>query len=182
MEFLPGLEENKDQLATTTTFICISDLPAEPVPADFAGEYASLLHATPPHFDIPDFDENSRATVFHTTGTTGLAKRVFFSHRQLVLHTLSTIAALASPAAQPRLHRDDVYMPITPIFHVHAWGLPLIATVMGLRQVYPGRSRACRRAVEFHTSAARGFWGWPRQARPAPDERAQQRDMLLATL
>ena len=139
VEFVPLLEEIRDKLETVKTFIYISDIPSDSLPANFACEYEALLHAASPHFDFPDFDENTRATTFYTTGTTGLPKGVFFSHRQLVLHTLSTMAALASPATQGRLHRDDVYMPITPMFHVHAWGLPFTATAMGLRQVYPGR-------------------------------------------
>src|SRR2546430_7445784 len=49
------------------------------------------------------------------------------------------MAALGTPAVGQRLHRADVYMPITPMFHVHAWGIPYIATVLGIKQVYPGR-------------------------------------------
>ncbi len=91
------------------------------------------------HYDFPDFDENTRATTFYTTGTTGLPKGVYFSHRQLVLHTITLMAALASPVSGQRFHRGDVYMPLTPMFHVHAWGMPYIATVLGVKQVYPGR-------------------------------------------
>ncbi len=104
-----------------------------------AGEYEALLANAAPDYDFPDFDENTRATTFYTTGTTGLPKGVFFSHRQLVLHTLSAMAALASPAGGQRFHRGDVYMPITPMFHVHAWGLPYVALQLGVKQVYPGR-------------------------------------------
>ena len=89
---------------------------------------------------FPDFDENTRATTFYTTGTTGLPKGVYFSHRQLVLHTLATRMALRGTRAHgQRFTRDDVYMPITPMFHVHAWGLPYVATMLGVKQVYPGR-------------------------------------------
>ncbi|MBW8774337.1 MAG: AMP-binding protein, partial [Stenotrophomonas sp.] len=94
---------------------------------------------TTPIDDFPDFDENTRATVFYTTGTTGLPKGVYFSHRQLVLHSLAAMAALGSAPSQGRLHRGDVYMPITPMFHVHAWGVPYVATLLGIKQVYPGR-------------------------------------------
>ena len=72
-------------------------------------------------------DENTRATTFYTTGTTGLPKGVYYSHRQLVLHTLATMAALAN-APHATFTARDVYMPITPMFHVHAWGLPYVAT------------------------------------------------------
>jgi fatty-acyl-CoA synthase len=56
-----------------------------------------------------------------------------------VLHTLAGLAALGTAAGGQRFHRGDVYMPITPMFHVHAWGIPYMATVMGVKQVYPGR-------------------------------------------
>ncbi|KAF1044186.1 MAG: Long-chain-fatty-acid--CoA ligase [Herbaspirillum frisingense] len=56
-----------------------------------------------------------------------------------MLHTLGATAGLALAPQQGRLHRDDVYMPLTPMFHVHAWGLPYVATMAGLKQVYPGR-------------------------------------------
>ena len=106
---------------------------------EFAGEYEELLAAASPEYDFPDFDENAQATTFYTTGTTGLPKGVYFSHRQLVLHTLAELAAFGIAAEQGRFHRDDVYMPITPMFHVHAWGFPWAATVAGVKQVYPGR-------------------------------------------
>lgn len=64
---------------------------------------------------------------------------MYFSHRQLVLHTLATATALTAAPEQGRIHRDDVYMPITPMFHVHAWGIPYVATLLGVKQVYPGR-------------------------------------------
>ena len=108
-----------------------------PLPAD--AEYERLLASGSTDYVFPDFDENTRATTFYTTGTTGLPKGVYFSHRQLVLHTLSELAAMALPASQGRFHADDVYMPITPMFHVHAWGFPYAATVAGAKQVYPGR-------------------------------------------
>ena len=90
-------------------------------------------------YDFPDFDENAQATTFYTTGTTGDPKGVYFSHRQLVLHTLGVATAMGCASAQGDLHREDVYMPITPMFHVHAWGFPYVATLLGLKQVYPGR-------------------------------------------
>ncbi|GAB1452274.1 hypothetical protein MASR2M47_23300 [Draconibacterium sp.] len=105
----------------------------------FEGEYEKLLAAASNEFDFPEFDENTRATTFYTTGTTGLPKGVYFSHRQLVLHTLVTTATLAAPAVQGRLHKNSIYMPITPMFHVHAWGIPYVATFLGIKQVYPGK-------------------------------------------
>ena len=91
------------------------------------------------HFDFPDFDENSIATTFYTTGTTGNPKGVCFSHRQLVMHTLTTAVQQSAFAGMDLLKSDDVYMPMTPMFHVHAWGIPYVATMLGVKQVYPGR-------------------------------------------
>ncbi len=139
-DFLPILEGIRGRIAEGRKFILI-DEGGEICKHhfQFEGEYETMLAAASPEFDFPDFDENTRATTFYTTGTTGLPKGVYFSHRQLVLHTLSTGAALASNSVQGRLHRESIYMPLTPMFHVHAWGLPYIATFLGTKQVYPGK-------------------------------------------
>jgi len=139
-EFFELLAPIASRLETVKHFVLIDDeqTPVNP-PVSFSAEYEALLAGAEPDFDFPDFDENSQATVFYTTGTTGLPKGVYFSHRQLVLHTMGVATCLGSAATQGRLHRDDVYMPITPMFHVHAWGFPYIATLLGLKQVYPGR-------------------------------------------
>lgn len=103
------------------------------------GEYEALLEAAKDSFDFPDFDENTIATTFYTSGTTGDPKGVFFSHRQLVLHTLAEAASLGMLPDKQGVSYGDVYMPMTPMFHVHAWGFPFTATMIGLKQVYPGR-------------------------------------------
>jgi fatty-acyl-CoA synthase len=140
-DFLPVLAAIRDQLETVRTFILIDEQDGETCEhaMSFATEYEAMLAASADHYDFPDFDENTRATTFYTTGTTGLPKGVYFSHRQIVLHTITVMAALASPESGQRFHRGDVYMPLTPMFHVHAWGMPYIATMLGVKQVYPGR-------------------------------------------
>jgi len=139
-DFLPLLEQIRGRLDTVRKYILLTDAEQEPATSlPLAGEYENLLAANAPLQDFPDFDENTRATTFYTTGTTGLPKGVYFSHRQLVLHTLAGLAALGSNATQGRFHREDVYMPITPMFHVHAWGIPYMATMLGVKQVYPGK-------------------------------------------
>jgi fatty-acyl-CoA synthase len=138
-DFLPLLDSFRDRLETVSRFVLLSDA-AEPVcPLPFASDYESLLAAGSTEHIFPDFDENTRATTFYTTGTTGLPKGVYFSHRQLVLHALATAAGLGTASKQGRFGGDDVYMPITPMFHVHAWGFPYVATMLGVKQVYPGR-------------------------------------------
>lgn len=120
--------------------VLLTDDGREPASAvTFAGEYEALLAAASPVFEFPDLDENMVATLFYTTGTTGDPKGVFFSHRQLVLHTLSNGLMLAAFRRPFGLDGEDVYMPLTPMFHVHAWGVPYVATLLGMKQVYPGR-------------------------------------------
>jgi fatty-acyl-CoA synthase len=138
-DFLPVLDQIKGQLESVDRFILIDDTDSVPTPPGFSGAYEAMLAAGSPDFVFEDFDENTRATTFYTTGTTGLPKGVYFSHRQLVLLALSVAAALGSAGSQGRVHRDDVYMPLTPMFHVHAWSIPFVATLLGLKQVYPGR-------------------------------------------
>jgi len=138
-DFLPVIEEIWDRVEPGKRLILLTDAPQDPNTAlPIAAEYEDLLAKSGAHYDFPDFDENARATTFYTTGTTGLPKGVYYSHRQLVLHTLVIRASLAD-APHGRFTKDDVYMPITPMFHVHAWGLPYIATMVGVKQVYPGR-------------------------------------------
>src|SRR5437764_9215535 len=142
-DFLPLLDAIKENLETVKTFVLLSDggTTAEQPHSliTFAAEYEDLLARSTQPFDFPDFDENTRATTFYTTGTTGNPKGVYFSHRQLVLHTMAALGSLVSTPEHQRFHRGDVYMPITPMFHVHAWGLPYMATAMGVKQIYPGR-------------------------------------------
>ena len=139
-DFLPVLEEIQDRFETVKKVVLLTDRDEQPETLlEIASEYEELVESGSPEYEFPDFDENTRATTFHTTGTTGNPKGVYFSHRQLVLHTLAGLAALGTSATQGRFHRADVYMPITPMFHVHAWGIPFMATVMGVKQVYPGR-------------------------------------------
>lgn len=137
-EFLPLLDQIKGRIDTVRKFILINETGA-PSAVTLDGEYEALLASADPGLEFPDFDENTRATTFYSTGTTGMPKGVYFSHRQLVLHTLATIATLGTAVTQGRFHREDVYMPLTPMFHVHAWGIPYVATMLGVKQVYPGK-------------------------------------------
>lgn len=130
-EFMPILDQIKGRIDTVNQYVVLRD--------DELCEYEQLLAQESCEFDFPDFDENTVATTFYTTGTTGMPKGVFFTHRQLVLHTLGILSTIGTNAQQGRLHQEDIYMPITPMFHVHAWGLPYMATMLGVKQVYPGK-------------------------------------------
>ncbi|MFV9683518.1 fatty acid--CoA ligase [Pseudomonas sp. NY15367] len=139
-EFVPLYNGIAGQLTTVEKTLLLTD--GEDKSAELpslVGEYESLLAAASAHYDFADFDENSVATTFYTTGTTGNPKGVYFTHRQLVLHTMSMATTMGGLDSIRLLGNDDVYMPITPMFHVHAWGVPYVATMLGVKQVYPGR-------------------------------------------
>ncbi|MCA1988253.1 MAG: fatty acid--CoA ligase [Desulfarculus sp.] len=138
-DFLPLIDSIRSELKTVKQVVALKDDNLPAVKMELAGEYEALLAAAGDTYEFPDFDENAKATTFYTTGTTGDPKGVYFSHRQLVLHTLATLTAVGSFHAQGRFRSNDVYMPLTPMFHVHAWGVPYVATVLGVKQVYPGR-------------------------------------------
>ena len=139
-DFVPALEGIRNKLPKVKRLVLMSDR-AVPQAGEltFEGHYEDLLLAGSPDYSFPDFDENMIATTFYTTGTTGAPKGVCFSHRQLVLHSLAEMAFFGTAAKQGRFCRDDVYMPITPMFHSHAWGFPWTSTLAGVKQVYPGR-------------------------------------------
>ncbi len=139
-EFLPLYKAIESQLTTVEKTLLLTDEASKTADLpNLVGEYEALLAAASAQYDFPDFDENSVATTFYTTGTTGNPKGVYFTHRQLVLHTLAAASVLGSLDSVRLLGTNDVYMPITPMFHVHAWGIPYVATMLGIRQVYPGR-------------------------------------------
>jgi fatty-acyl-CoA synthase len=139
-DFYPVLLGILDRLPRLRHIIGLADDGAPVEISDiYAGDYESLLAAATPLPEFPDFDENTTATTFYTTGTTGLPKGVYFSHRQLVLHTLTLMATVSMAGPNGRISREDVYMPLTPLFHVHGWGFPYVATCMGMKQVYTGR-------------------------------------------
>ncbi len=141
-DFLSMITPIMDQIETVKTIVLLTDDHALPeTDLDLFGEYETLLSESPKDYLFEDFDENAMATLFYTTGTTGLPKGVYFSHRQIVLHTYGFMSGLCAYDGGLRVHSGDVYMPMTPMFHVHAWGMPYLFTMLGNRQVYPGRFR-----------------------------------------
>ena len=156
-DFLPLIGKFSGQMATVRHIIVTTDVeaggasdgasdgPSGGLPGGASAstgypDYESLLDVAETDFDFPDFDENAVATTFYTTGTTGDPKGVYFTHRQLVLHTLNLAVTFGFvDSASCRCHSDDVYMPLTPMFHVHAWGFPYVATMFSMKQVYTGK-------------------------------------------
>ena len=104
------------------------DLPATgPLP------YEALLQASEPLNDGPDPDERTAAAMCYTTGTTGKPKGVLYSHRALVLHSFAS--SLSSCLG---IGEHDIVLPVVPMFHANAWGLPYTAAMMGAGLVLPG--------------------------------------------
>jgi fatty-acyl-CoA synthase len=143
-DFLPLLLQIRSKLPELEKVMMLTDHPGLPnMPAvdelPVVGDYEELLAASSDTLEFAEFPEDTIATLFYTTGTTGDPKGVYFSHRQIVLHTLAaglTLSAFQEPVS---IHSADVYLPLTPMFHVHAWGVPYLATLLGLKQVYPGK-------------------------------------------
>ncbi len=96
-------------------------------------DYEQLIEPQSADFDPGPIDEEQAAGICYTSGTTGRPKGVLYSHRALVLHSL--ITALPDSIG---LSQTDVVMPVVPMFHVNAWGLPFSATMVGAKQVFPG--------------------------------------------
>jgi fatty-acyl-CoA synthase len=144
-EFIPVGEGLAASLPDVRAWVSLSDDGAVPgTSLPLVGDYEALLDREAAAlggraFPFPDLDENTVATLFYTTGTTGDPKGVYFTHRQIVLHTLAAGATFAAHQQPVGIHADDAYLPLTPMFHVHAWGIPYLATMLGLKQVYPGK-------------------------------------------
>jgi len=137
-EFVPLLVKLLPQIKTLKTVVVASEsgsMPAGMPPG--SRFYDDLL--TGGRFSPEDFDENSVATLFYTSGTTGLPKGVWFTHRQLVLHTISNALALSSSQSPVRLEARDVVLPLVPMFHVHGWGFPYISGLLGQKYVLVGK-------------------------------------------
>ena len=138
-DFLPLVEQVRPRLPSIHKYILISDQEQKPDIEWVDVEYEELLAGASPLAELPDFDENTQATLSYTTGTTGKPKGVYFTHRQLVLHTFAGWGSLPAISNYGPMGKHEVYMPLTPMFHVHAWGVPYWATVYGFKQVYPGK-------------------------------------------
>jgi fatty-acyl-CoA synthase len=95
--------------------------------------YETMLAEAGDDFDYPKIDENDGAVMCYTSGTTGFSKGVIYSHRALVLHSFA--CGLAEVFG---INFSDTILPVAPMFHANAWGLPFSATMLGARLVLPG--------------------------------------------
>jgi fatty-acyl-CoA synthase len=133
--FLPLVEKLAARLTGVRHFVLMSDAAHLPATSAIPGLLAfdALLDAQDGDYDWPALDENVAATLCYTSGTTGNPKGVLYSHRSIVLHSY----AAALPDAMNCSTRD-VILPIVPMFHVNAWGIPYTAAMVGAKLVMPG--------------------------------------------
>jgi fatty-acyl-CoA synthase len=144
---LPVLWPLVDRLETVRTYVVIDDGADVPIPDDpRVLDYEELLAAAAPFtgtFHVAD--ENTAASMCYTSGTTGNPKGVVYSHRSVVLHSLITLITDGPVGLSER----DVVLPIVPMFHVNAWGLPYGALLAGASFVFPGSDMSPRAIVSL---------------------------------
>ncbi len=131
--FIPLVESLASQLSTVKKIIVLTDKTDIETSLSNWVAYESLIAAQPDEFDWPTFDERSASSLCYTSGTTGNPKGVLYSHRSTVIHTYT-----ASMPDALNVSARDVVMPVVPMFHVNAWGLPYICTMSGAKLVFPG--------------------------------------------
>ncbi len=126
---LPLWEQVRPNVSVPTTIVVGASKPV----ADGYFEYDALVAKAEPAYDLPDPDEKAAAAMCYTTGTTGNPKGVLYSHRSLVLHTLGL-----SLDHCMGIREDDTVLPVVPMFHANAWGMPFSAVMVGAKFVMPG--------------------------------------------
>ncbi|MCC7539645.1 MAG: long-chain fatty acid--CoA ligase [Deltaproteobacteria bacterium] len=128
---LPLFAKVRDGVPSIRHVIVVPD--AGPAPEGSGHDYEALLAGERPEHDFPRLDENAAAMICYTSGTTGNPKGVVYSHRSTVLHTL--VACMRDTIG---VGEDDVVLPVVPMFHAAAWGLPYSAVATGAKLVFPG--------------------------------------------
>ena len=135
LTFLPAIEAMARQCKTVKAYVALCGRehmpPAGAIPGLLC--YEELIGAASNDYDWPQFDERSAASLCYTSGTTGNPKGALYSHRSTVLHAYAS----ALPNALG-IGSADVVLPVVPMFHVNAWGLPYSAPLVGAKLVFPG--------------------------------------------
>ena len=135
LTFLPIIEKVAPQCRHLKHFVAMTDrahMPSASTVKDLLC-YEELLEAQPADYAWPVFDENLASSICYTSGTTGHPKGVLYSHRSTLLHTL----VVAQPDSL-NLSGKDVILPVVPMFHVNAWGIPYVGAMAGAKLVFPG--------------------------------------------
>ena len=134
LTFVPLLDKLKDHLPNVAGYVIMTDrahMPETGLPNVHC--YEDLIADQPTEFDWPEFDENTASSLCYTSGTTGNPKGVLYSHRSTVLHSFFVLTV-------PGLTMDEesAMLPVVPMFHVNAWGVPYFGPMVGAKLVLPG--------------------------------------------
>ncbi|MBS4188759.1 long-chain fatty acid--CoA ligase [Bacillus sp. FJAT-49705] len=134
-DLVPLIEACKDKLPTVKAFIIMTDEPELPeTTLSPVYHYEKLLEEASGEYEYPDdLDENEPAGMCYTSATTGNPKGVIYSHRGIVLHSMALGMADSAGVSE-----KDIAMPVVPMFHVNAWGLPFASVWFGTNLVMPG--------------------------------------------
>lgn len=130
---LPAVEKLAAQFKTVKHYIVMADGPMPQTSLSNAISYEELIAGESPEYAWPQLDENSALAMCYTSGTTGNPKGAVYSHRAMFLHSM--MACLADTAG---ISERDAVLPVVPMFHANAWGLPYASTFVGAKQVFPG--------------------------------------------
>ncbi|THC46756.1 3-(methylthio)propionyl-CoA ligase [Massilia sp. Mn16-1_5] len=135
LTFLPLVEAVAAHCKTVKGFVLMSDRAHMPQETKIPNLlcYEDLMSASSDEYEWPLFDENSAATLCYTSGTTGNPKGALYSHRSTILHAYGS----SVPNALNVSSMDSV-LPVVPMFHVNAWGLPYSVPLSGAKMVFPG--------------------------------------------
>jgi 3-(methylthio)propionyl---CoA ligase len=152
--FLPIVKAIHSKCTTIKHYIALCD--ADKLPADTGipglQSYEVWVGSQPQTYVWPQFDENSASSMCYTSGTTGNPKAALYSHRSTILHAF----AVAMPDAMCVSARDAI-LPVVPMFHVNAWGLPYTAAMTGAKMVFPGPAMDGRSIFELIESEKVSF-------------------------
>jgi fatty-acyl-CoA synthase len=135
MSFLPVIETIAPLAKTIKAYVMMCDRDRMPVDSKVPNLlcYEELVAASSDEYEWPLFDENSASSLCYTSGTTGNPKGALYSHRSTMLHSYAS----ALPDAL-NVSARDVVLPVVPMFHVNAWGLPYSVMLTGAKMVFPG--------------------------------------------
>jgi acyl-CoA synthetase (AMP-forming)/AMP-acid ligase II len=134
LTFVPIIEKLREHLPEDLRVVIMTDRAHMPE-TSLAGVlcYEEVLDGQPDHMDWPDFPEETAAGLCYTSGTTGNPKGTLYSHRSTVLHAYSLCVTLPKV-----LQEGSRILPVVPLFHVNAWGLPYSAPLSGASMIFPG--------------------------------------------
>jgi 3-(methylthio)propionyl---CoA ligase len=131
---MPLIEALKDHLSKVQCIVVLTDLahmPATSLPNVLC--YEELIASEEEHFEWPQFDENTASSMCYTSGTTGNPKGVVYSHRSTLLHAMAGSLPDVTCAST-----KECVLPVVPMFHVNAWGIPYAGLMVGSKLVFPG--------------------------------------------